>query len=210
MNKNHILITVALVIVSFVLGYKFDSITGKSSGPGHSSTAPGAQQRPRVAMFPFNLQPTEAQKAELDKIDAKYADKIIAARNAMANVLTPEQRKARMEAAQKAMKEGKKGKDFMDAMEHAAHMTPDQEKKMKDTQTQMIQLSQEMQGEIQKLLTEEQKKEIGEKIKAMSQNRPGSMPGGSIQPHGSNKPQANGKSEPKADKNPAAHSKKKS
>ena len=67
-------------------------------------------------------------------------------------------------------------------MEHAAHMTPDQEKKMKDTQTQMIQLSQEGQGEIQKLLTEDQKKEIGEKIKAMSQNRPGSMPGGAAHP----------------------------
>jgi len=204
MNKNHILITVALVIVSFVLGYKFDSITGK-----HSKYTENAPQRPRVAMLPFNIQPSDSQRKELDRIDEKYADKIMNARNAMANVVTPDQRKARMEAAQKAQKEGKKGKDFMDAIQQSMHLTPEQEKKMKDTQTELIDLSRQMQEEIQKLLTEDQKKEMNDRIKALSQNRPVPMPGGSLQPHAPGK-QAPGKLDPKAEKNPAAHSKKKS
>jgi Spy/CpxP family protein refolding chaperone len=204
MNKNHILITVAFVIVSFVLGYKFDSITGK-----HSKHAENALQRPRVAMFPFNIQPNDSQKKELERIDDKYADKIMNARNAMANIITPDQRKARMEAAQKAQKEGKKGKDFMDAIQQSMHMTPDQEKKMKDTQTELIDLSKQMQEEIQKLLTEDQKKEMNDRIKALSQNRPVPMPGGSLQPRTPGK-QAAGKPEPKTEKTPAAHGKKKS
>jgi len=96
-------------------------------------------------MFPFNIQPNDSQKKELERIDDKYADKIMNARNAMANIITPDQRKARMEASQKAQKEGKKGKDFMDAIQQSMHMTPDQEKKMKDTQTEFIELSKKMQ-----------------------------------------------------------------
>lgn len=204
MNKKHLLITGALVLISFVFGYKFSSITGKSSGPGYSGNA-SSPQRPRVAMLPFNIQPTESQRAELDKIDAKYGEKVINARNAMGSIMTPEQRKSRMEAAQKAMKEGKKGKDFMEAMERAAHMTPDQEKKMKEAQNTLMQLSQEMQSEIQKLLTDDQKKTIEERIKMMSQNRPGATT-----PGGAARPPTPSKTETKTGKTPSAPGKKKS
>ena len=73
----------------------------------------------KVATLPFNLPPTKSQKEALDKLEIKYRDKIIAARIAIENAISPEQMMTIREAAEEAQKAGKQGKELVEAIERA-------------------------------------------------------------------------------------------
>jgi hypothetical protein len=123
----------------------------------------------KVATLPFNLPPTKSQKEALDKLEIKYRDKIIAARIAIENAISPEQMMTIREAAEEAEKAGKQGKELVEAIERAGgKISSEQQQRFKAAQTELNRFSTELQAEISKLLNEDQKKEIKKRIEALN------------------------------------------
>lgn len=123
----------------------------------------------KVAALPFNLPPTKSQKESLDKLEAKYRDKIIASRIEIENAISVEQMIAIREAAEEAQKAGKQGKELVEAIERSGgKVSPEQQQRFKAAQTELNRVSSELQAEITKLLSEAQKKEIKKRIEALN------------------------------------------
>lgn len=139
-----------------------------------TSGAPAAKPAapPIVVRLPYNITPTEKQKGELEKIQKKYGEQLETARVAVANALTEEQKKARIEAGAKARVAGKTGKDLVDAINNAAKITPDQQKKLMAAQQDLAKVSQEMNKEMMALLTPEQREELKKKAEELRKNNP--------------------------------------
>jgi hypothetical protein len=114
----------------------------------------------KIATLPFNLPPTKSQKAALDQIEAKYRDKIIAARLAIENAIPPEQMMAMREASEEAQKAGKHGKELMESIQKAGNVTEEQQRNFNKAKVELDKLSFEVESEISKLLNDDQKKEI--------------------------------------------------
>ncbi len=136
---------------------------------GGPVTPPPPQMMVRL---PYNIAPTDKQKVELEKIQKKYGDKLEAARKGVANSISDEQKRARMEAGMKARAAGKTGKDLVDAINNAAKLSPEQQKKLGAAQQELSQVSQEMNNEMMALLTPEQKEEIKKKAEEIRKNNP--------------------------------------
>jgi hypothetical protein len=118
----------------------------------------------KVATLPFNLPPTKSQKAALDKIEAKYRDKIIAARLSIEDAIPPEQLMAMREASEEAQKAGKHGKEVMETIQKAGNVSEEQQKSFDKAKVELDKLSFEVESEISKLLNDDQKKEIKKRI----------------------------------------------
>jgi len=118
----------------------------------------------KIATLPFNLPPTKSQKLALDKIEAKYRDKFIAARLAIENAIPPEQMMAMREASEEAQKAGKHGKELMESIQKAGNVTEEQQKTFNKAKVELDKLSFEVESEISKLLNDDQKKEIKKRI----------------------------------------------
>lgn len=140
--------------------------------PNSGTPAARPATPPIVVRLPYNLTPTEKQKGELEKIQKKYGEQMETARSAVANALTDEQKKARMEAATKARAAGKTGKDLVDAINNAGKVTPEQQKKLMAAQQELAKVSQEMNKEMMALLTPEQKEEMRKKAEELRKNNP--------------------------------------
>ena len=100
---------------------------------------------------------TDEQKQKIENLRKEYEPKLSELREKIEGVLTPEQKKAREEAIKKAKEQGKKGREMLEAIRDAFKLTPEQETKMNELRTQMMQLFQEIRGKLEEILTDEQK-----------------------------------------------------
>jgi len=100
---------------------------------------------------------TDEQKQKIETLRKEYEPKLAELRGKMDSLLTPEQKKAREDAIKKAKEQGKTGRALLEAIRDAFKLTPEQETKMKELRTQMMQLFQEIRGKLEEILTNEQK-----------------------------------------------------
>jgi Spy/CpxP family protein refolding chaperone len=109
---------------------------------------------------------TADQKAKIEDLKKGYGPKFATAEKNVASVYTPEQQKARHEAAKAAKAAGKKGKDLRQAVESAANLTADQKPKLAGAQKALGSLSKEFQAKVWSVLTPEQRDQLRNAYKA--------------------------------------------
>jgi Spy/CpxP family protein refolding chaperone len=102
---------------------------------------------------------TDAQKAKFADIEKEFGPKLVAAQKAC-DVLTPEQKKAREDAAKTAKTAGKSGKEIHQAADAAVKLTDDQKAKQADAKKQAEALRKELREKVVGVLTQEQKDQI--------------------------------------------------
>jgi len=100
---------------------------------------------------------SDDQKQKIENLRKEYEPKLSEFREKIEGVFTPEQKKAREEAIQKAKEQGKTGRELFEAIRTAFQMTEDQQNKMKELRTQMMQLTREIRDKLEEILTDEQR-----------------------------------------------------
>ena len=102
---------------------------------------------------------TDEQKTKLDEIKKEFGPKLMAAMKKM-DVLTPEQKKAKAEAAKKAKEAGKKGKEAREAVDAAVNITDQQKADMAEAKKEMGAIGKELKEKVMAVLTDEQKQRL--------------------------------------------------
>lgn len=108
---------------------------------------------------------TADQKAQVEKIRKDFEPKLDALRKKIAEVLTPEQRRAQAEAMKAAKQAGKKGAEAKRMVEEAVKLTDEQKQKLADLRKEISALEKEARAQIMNLLTPEQKEEVKARFK---------------------------------------------
>jgi len=134
------------------------------AGPGKRGPKKEKKARPcpaaqRVERMLKGIDLTDAQKAQLKEIQKEFGPKLAEAMKKMA-VLTPEQKKARAEAAKAAKAAGKKGKEAREAVQAAVKLTDEQKAKMAEARKAMRPLEKELREKVLGVLTPEQKEKL--------------------------------------------------
>ncbi len=102
---------------------------------------------------------TDAQKTQLKEIEKEFGPKLADVVKKM-DVLTPDQKKARAEAAKAAKAAGKKGKEAREAVEAAVKLTDDQKAKMAEARKELGPLENQLREKVLAVLTPEQKEKL--------------------------------------------------
>ncbi len=108
---------------------------------------------------------TADQKGQVEKIRKEFEPKLDALRKKIAEVLTPEQRRAQAEAMKAAKQAGKKGADAKRMVEEAVKLTDDQKQKLAELRKEMSALEKEARAQIMNLLTPEQREKVKTRAK---------------------------------------------
>ncbi len=103
---------------------------------------------------------TADQKDKIDQIRKECGPKVAEAQKKLDEILTPEQRRARAEAAKEAKAAGKKGKEAMQAIDEAMKLTDEQKEKIAQARKAMAALQKEIRGKVMEVLTEEQRENL--------------------------------------------------
>lgn len=111
----------------------------------------------QVYKLPDTITLDDAQKEKLAALKKEYADKLKAAVQKQNDVLTADQKKARGEAAKAAKEAGKKGKEAQAEIEAAMNLTPEQKEKKATADKEVGELSKEIRGKLEGILTDSQK-----------------------------------------------------
>lgn len=137
-----------------------------------AAACPAAQVVDRMAGA---LTLSEEQKTKIADLKKDFGPKMADARK-KADVLTPEQKKARVEAAKAAKDAGKSRKEAQEAIDAATKVTEEQKTKMKEGNQEFEQLRKDLVAKVESLLTPEQKEQIkkarGEKRKGGDEKKP--------------------------------------
>ena len=99
---------------------------------GDKKKKKGPQRHAQVVQLERQLETvglSDEQKEKVKELVKEHEAKVTAAQQKVNELLTPEQRKARAEATEKAKGEGKKGKDLAEAVSAATKLTPEQQAK---------------------------------------------------------------------------------
>lgn len=149
---------------------------------GKKARPPRPEGRPEMGrMDPFALVSripnlSEEQKQKIENLRKEYEPKLSELREKLEGVLTEEQKKAREEAIKKAKESGKTGRELFEAVRNAFQLTEEQQKKMQELRTQMMQLGQEIRGKLEGILTEEQKAQLRRFGPGRPKGKPGVKP----------------------------------
>lgn len=127
--------------------------------PKKQKKAPPCPAAQRVEKMLKGIDLTDAQKAQLKEIQKEFGPKLMAAMK-KADVLKPEQKKARAEAAKAAKAAGKKGKEAHEAVEAAVKLTDDQKASMAEARKEIGSLEKELRAAVAAVLTPEQKEKL--------------------------------------------------
>lgn len=120
---------------------------------------PAAQQIERMLQ---GLTIADDQKAKLEAIAKEYGPKLMEMMKET-DVLTPEQKKARAEAAKAAKEAGKKGKEAQAAIDEAVKLTDDQKAKQAEAKKKMGPLQKELREKVMAVLNDDQKEQLKKK-----------------------------------------------
>lgn len=103
---------------------------------------------------------TDEQKAKFEKIKQEFVPKLTEAQLKVDSVYTPEQKKARQEAAKAAKQAGKSSKEIHEAVNEAVKLTDEQKTKLADAKKELSAVDKDLQAAVKAILTPEQQKEI--------------------------------------------------
>jgi len=140
---------------------------------GDKKKKKGAQRPQPIAQLEKQLEGlglSDEQNAKVKSIIKEHEGKILAAQQKANDVLTPEQRKARAEAGQKAKGEGKKGKDLAEAVSSAVNLTPEQKAKSEEATKGVRDAVDGMRKAVLETLTPDQRAKLGGEGKKKKKN----------------------------------------
>ncbi len=121
---------------------------------------PAAYAPPLAMLKGLDLSPD--QKAKLEALRKEYQPRLSDGK-LFESVLTPEQKKARREAAKAAKAAGKCPKEIQQAVTAAVTLTPDQKTKLAEARKQLGPIYKEFREKIMALLTPEQREQLKKK-----------------------------------------------
>jgi Spy/CpxP family protein refolding chaperone len=147
----------ALAVSLAVVGSLFAQEKGKK-GPREGKRPGGAIER--IDGMVKNLNLTDDQKAKLEEIKKEYGPKLKEAGQKMETILTPEQKKARQEAAKAAKQAGKSREEVQKEAQAAMNVTDEQKAKMADARKAIGALQKEVHEKVMSILTPEQKAQL--------------------------------------------------
>lgn len=136
---------------------------GWSQDKAEKNAKKGPAKLPQVAQLEKQLDGLGLSAEQNTKVKAlleEHGKKIAAAQQKATEVLTPEQRKARNEAAQKAKGEGKKGKELSDATAAAVKLSPEQQKSFDEASLALKDAVTAMRKAVLESLTPEQRTKL--------------------------------------------------
>ncbi|MBN1394268.1 MAG: hypothetical protein JW959_04540 [Pirellulales bacterium] len=116
---------------------------------------------------------------QLKKIQAtanEYSPKFREIDEKQQDILTAEQKKARLEARKKAIKDGKKGREILEAMQAAVTLTDEQKTAFEECRKERRELYREMIGKTLEVLTPEQREKIKRKLERLENRKPEDKP----------------------------------
>jgi Spy/CpxP family protein refolding chaperone len=132
---------------------------GKKKEAKDEKKAPPSPAAERIKRITKGLTLTGEQKAKLDAT-AKECDPKFVAMGKKLDVFTPEQKKARNEAAKAAKADGKTGKELNAAVDAAVTLTDDQKDTLADARKEMGSLEKEFREKVMGVLTPEQQEQV--------------------------------------------------
>jgi len=103
---------------------------------------------------------TDEQKGKLEKIKQEFVPKLTAAQLKVDNVYTPDQKKARQEAAKAARQAGKSSKEIHEAANEAVKLTDEQKTKLAEAKKELSAVDKDLQEKVKAILTPEQQSQI--------------------------------------------------
>jgi Spy/CpxP family protein refolding chaperone len=119
---------------------------------------PGANAQ--VFQLPKDIQLNAEQQAKLDALKKEYGPKVAELQKQLNEILTPEQRKAREEAAAQIKEEKLDGKERQQKILAALKLTPEQQEKWDTAQKRTTELNVTIRGKIGEFLTDEQRAKV--------------------------------------------------
>lgn len=118
---------------------------------------------------------SEDQRAKVDEIRKNYMPRLLEIQGRQGGILTDEQRRRLREAFRAAREAGKQGREFREAVDAELKLTDEQKEKMAAVQKDRGELTAQIQGELRKLLTDEQRRRLRGRGRA-GNRRPGTPP----------------------------------
>jgi Spy/CpxP family protein refolding chaperone len=124
---------------------------GKKGEPGANS---------QVFQLPKDVTLSAEQQAKLDALKKEHGPKVAELQKKIDEVLTPEQRQARKDAAAKNKEEKLKGKQAQERLNAALKLSPEQKTKWDAAQKEMQEYQGKIREKIGEFLTAEQKAKV--------------------------------------------------
>jgi Spy/CpxP family protein refolding chaperone len=149
--------TLVVLVVALLL-----AVPGLAAEKKAKSKTPPCPAAQRVERIVHGLTLTAEQTAKLDELKKEYGPKLADAIK-KSEVMTPEMKKARDEAAKTAKAAGKKGKELNAAIDAAGTLTADQKAQASQAKKQISALEKELREKVVAQLTAEQKEKINKK-----------------------------------------------
>lgn len=136
------------------------SAVGAQEAPkkGKKNTLPGANSS--VFQLPKEVTLTAEQQAKLEALKKEFGPKLAEFQKKLDDLLTPEQKQARKDAAAKAKAENVKGKAAQEAVLNALKLSPEQKAKYESLQKELQELQAKVRAHMAEFLTDEQKAKI--------------------------------------------------
>jgi len=110
--------------------------------------------------FLKNIDLSDEQKKQIDKIGQEFSAKMADVRKALQSAVPAEVRKARREAMKAAKEAGKKGKELAAAVDEAAPLPEDAKKAINEAQGSLKKTMADFKAAVLGVLTEEQKAQL--------------------------------------------------
>ena len=150
-------IACAALAMSFLFG-------GAVLAADRPAESPVQKTKSRVRQMPFDflkgVDLTAEQKAKIEALWKEYAPKLKEDPQALENLLTPAQKKARQDAIDAAKAAEQKARELQKAVQTAFQLTPEQKAKRAELAKPIRAAYQELQQKVLNVLTPEQKDEL--------------------------------------------------
>lgn len=131
----------------------------KKGGEKKEKKAPQCPAAQRIEKMVAGLTLADDQKAKIGEIGKEFGPKLAEVMKKM-DVLTPEQKKAKADAAKAAKAAGKKGKEAQAAIDAAVNLTEEQKAKIAEAKKEMAPLEKDLCEKVTAVLTPEQKEQL--------------------------------------------------
>jgi len=118
------------------------------------------RKAPAAVRVPKGIVLTAEQKKQVAVINKEFAPQLLAIGKKAREIITPEQRKARSEAAKKAKADGKKGKEARAAVNAAVEITAEQKKALAEVNKARQAITKAARAKFAAILTAEQKAKL--------------------------------------------------
>jgi hypothetical protein len=132
---------------------------------GEKPAAKKEEHLPGPFKFPPKITLTAQQQSSIAALAKQYGPRLKQIEEAAEGLLTKEQEAARKAAREKAHAEGKRGPEANELVDKAAKLSPEQKARLADVDAQKHKLNDEIHEQLAKLLTAEQKEQLGGRYK---------------------------------------------